>query len=70
MHRLSIWLYVQLASIQIVLKSRSGPSRQIMYHIARINQCRKSQITDQLLRKIEFDTSFLGRLGIIFPTAL
>lgn len=39
-----------------------------MWLIARASQSWKSQITDLLLSKIEFDTSFLRSLGIIFPT--
>lgn len=67
-HRLSIRFYVKPTSVQTVSKSRGGPSRQIMWLIARASQGWKSQVTDQLLREIEFDTSFLRRLGIILPS--
>lgn len=68
MHQLCIRHYVKLASAQTVSKSRGGPSRQIMWLIARASQSWKSQIKDQLLSKIELDTPFLRRWGIIFPT--
>lgn len=68
MHRLSIRHYAKLASIQTGSKARGGLSRQIMWLIAGASQSWKNQITDLLLSKIEFDTSFLRRLGIIFPT--
>lgn len=68
MHRLSIRHYVKLASVQTVSKSRGGLSRQIMWLIAGASQSWNSQIKVQLLSKIEFDTSFPRRLGIIFPT--
>ena len=38
-----------------------------MWLIAGANQSWKSQIIDKLISKIDFDTSFLRRLGIIFP---
>lgn len=59
---------LNLASVQTTSKSKVGHSRQIMWLIARANQSWMSQITDQLLSKTELDTSFLRRLGIIFPT--
>lgn len=67
MQRIKIRHYVKLPSVQTVFKARGGLSRQIMWLIARANQSWKSQIIDKLLSKIDFDTSFLRRLGIIFP---